>query len=132
MAEVFSSVPRPLYLSTFVNPSLSEGKDGRRALHEKRLQMGAEVVSSLRHRPDFGGPSLGGDGGSPRFLSGSMVRSEGPSPTRVPCLLRTKLRAAVVHGGFSGHCGAAASCKSLVSAWRRARALYCVAGASGT
>lgn len=37
MADVFSSTLFPLYLSTFVNLSLSKGNDGRKALHESGL-----------------------------------------------------------------------------------------------
>lgn len=105
------------------------------------VRMRVAVVSGLRHRPDSGGPGLGGHDGSPRVLSGCTVRAEGPSLPRLPRLLRAKLRVAVVHGGFSGHRGPEASrvrvsgvCMAPPpgSAWRRVRAVYCVAGGAGT
>lgn len=89
------------------------------------VRMRVAVVSGLRHRPDSGGPGLGGHDGSPRVLSGCTVRAEGPSLPHLPRLLRAKLRVAVVHGGFSGHRGPEAS-RVRVSGVCMARGACCV------
>lgn len=128
----FSLTPFPSSFHT-VHLSLPKGKGGgRRALCMKGSVMWVELESYpvCATGQSLGGPSLGEEGCSPFFC---LVKH---SPHQLSSFaLKQASKWTVVHGGFSGHCGAKISlCKSLsgIFAWFRACALYRVTGKTGT